>query len=150
MDASGQRKYVIDEDGENMVVYTLDEGIGRQAAGWKEGFATARARGQIRVATDAIWQRFGHTRRFASEPEQGSERPPVTAQIREHIAGLRSLLGARPANQDCLDIRQKKRIRRSAGWVTCRLPAVVGLDHRDGFREIHLAVAIDFASIGAW
>ncbi|SAL05456.1 hypothetical protein AWB81_07168 [Caballeronia arationis] len=95
VDASGQRKYVIDEDGENMVVYTLDEGVGRQAAGWKEGFATARARGQIRVATEVDLQPFGETRRFASEPEQGRERPPVTAQIREHIAGLRSLLGVR-------------------------------------------------------
>jgi hypothetical protein len=95
VDATGQRKYVIDHDGENMVVYTLDEGIGRQAAGWKEAFATARARGQIRVATEADLQPFGQTRRFAAEPERGRDRPPVTAQIREHIAGLRSLLGAR-------------------------------------------------------
>ncbi|SAL80967.1 hypothetical protein AWB67_05727 [Caballeronia terrestris] len=96
VDASCRYKYVIDEDGENMVVYALDEGIGRQAAGWKEAFATARARGQIRVATESDRQRFGQTCRFASEPEQGSERPPVTAQIRAHIAELRSLLGARP------------------------------------------------------
>ncbi|SAL06794.1 hypothetical protein AWB81_07765 [Caballeronia arationis] len=95
VDATGQRKYVIDHDGENMVVYTLDEGIGRQAAGWKEAFATARARGQIRVATEADLQPFGQTRRFAAEPERGRDRPPVTAQIREHIAGLRSLLGSR-------------------------------------------------------
>ncbi|SAL66268.1 Replication protein O [Caballeronia humi] len=95
VDASGQRKYVIDADGESMVVYILDEGIGRQAAGWKEGFAMARARGQIRVATEVDLEPFGQTRRFVSEPEQGSERPPVTAQIREHIAGLRSLLGTR-------------------------------------------------------
>jgi DNA-binding transcriptional ArsR family regulator len=95
VDATGQRKYVIDHDGENMVVYTLDEGIGRQAAGWKEAFATARARGQIRVATEADLQPFGQTPRFAAEPERARDRPPVTAQIREHIAGLRSLLGAR-------------------------------------------------------
>ena len=95
VDASGQRKYVIDAHGENMVVYHLDEGIGRQAAGWKEGFAVARARGQIRAATEADLQAFAQTRRFTSEPEKGRERPPVTAQIREHIAGLRSLLGAR-------------------------------------------------------
>ncbi|SAL00395.1 hypothetical protein AWB81_05886 [Caballeronia arationis] len=96
VDASGQRKYVIDEDGETMVVYTLHEGIGRQAAGWKQGFATARARGRIRVATEVDLQPFGQTRRCANEPEQGRERPAVTAQIREHIAGLRSLLRARP------------------------------------------------------
>lgn len=95
VDATGQRKYVIDHDGENMVVYTLDEGIGRQAAGWKEAFAMARARGQIRVATEADLQPFGQAPRFAVEPERGRDRPPVTAQIREHIAGLRSLLGAR-------------------------------------------------------
>jgi hypothetical protein len=95
VDASGRRKYVIDEDGENMVVYTLDEGIGRQATGWKQGFATARARAQIRLATDVDLQPFGHMHRFGCEPEQGRERPPVTPQIREHIAGLRSLLGAR-------------------------------------------------------
>jgi hypothetical protein len=83
LDASGARKYVIDADGENMVVYNRDEGIGRQAAGWKEGFAAALARGQIRAASSYV------------QPEQGRERPPVTAQVREHIAGLRSLLGAR-------------------------------------------------------
>lgn len=95
VDVSGRRKYVIDAHGENMVVYNLDEGIGRQAAGWKSGFAAARAAGQIRVATHADIEAFAQTRRFVTEPEKGGQRPPVTAKIREHIAGLRNLLGAR-------------------------------------------------------
>ncbi|GJH30377.1 Replication protein O [Caballeronia novacaledonica] len=93
VDASGRRTYVIDTQGENMVVYHRDEGIGRQAAGWKEAFAAARKRRQIRVATAADLQSFAHTR--PGEPEQGRGRSPVTAQIREHIAGLRNLLGVR-------------------------------------------------------
>jgi DNA-binding transcriptional ArsR family regulator len=95
IDASGDRQYVIDADGENMVVYGRDEGIGRQAAGWKEGFAAAHARGQIRLASDADHEAFGQSRRAMFEQVRGRERPPVTAQIREHIAGLRSLLGVR-------------------------------------------------------
>jgi hypothetical protein len=92
VDASGRSKYVIDADGEHMVVYHLEEGVGRHAAGWKQGFAAAVSRGQIRLATYADLETFRQPQRFATNAENDTERPPVTAQVREHIAGLRSLL----------------------------------------------------------
>jgi hypothetical protein len=95
MDAAGDRKYVVDANGEEMVVYNLREAIGRQAAGWKESFAAARARGHILSATPADLEAFAQSRRMVPRSEEGIERPPVTAQIREHIAGLRSFLVAR-------------------------------------------------------
>jgi hypothetical protein len=93
--ADGRRKYVIDQTGENMLVYTLDEAIGRQAAGWKQGFASARRRGEIRIATHADLEAFAQARRFSTKVMQDRARPAVTTQVREHIAELRNLLGGR-------------------------------------------------------
>ncbi|MFL9935338.1 Replication protein O [Paraburkholderia sp. RL18-103-BIB-C] len=96
IDAEGRRKYVVDAEGQSMVVYNAEEGIGRQATGWKEQFAAARARGQIRPATHADLEAFGqprHTPAEAGETVSTTARPPVTAQVRHHIAGLRSILG---------------------------------------------------------
>jgi hypothetical protein len=95
----GRRKYVVDETGENMVVYTLDEAIGRQAASWKQGFAFARRRGEIRIATHADLEAFAQARRFSKSEEQASTRPLVTTQVREHIAGLRHLLSGKTFNR---------------------------------------------------
>ncbi|TCK33449.1 hypothetical protein B0G84_7669 [Paraburkholderia sp. BL8N3] len=103
IDASGQRKYVIDADGQSMLVYNAAEGIGRQAAGWKDSFAVARQHGHIRPATHADLEAFARARqlRLASvsmEPtvkQQSVHRPRVTTQVREHIAGLKSILRPR-------------------------------------------------------
>jgi hypothetical protein len=95
VDVSGQRKYVIDAEGEGMVIYNRDEGIGRQAAAWKAGFADAITRGQIRLATPSDLDLFQPALSSYTKPNEERARPPVTAQIREHIAGLRSLLEAK-------------------------------------------------------
>jgi hypothetical protein len=99
VDADGQRKYVVDADGQSMTVYTVEEGVGRQAAGWKEKFANARDRGHVRPATPADLDAFELARRLqAAAPQTGEvavlavEKPKVTAQVRDHIAGLRSIL----------------------------------------------------------
>jgi hypothetical protein len=95
VDIAGQCKYVIDADGEHMVVYRRDEGIGRHAAGWKQNFADALLRRQIRLASYADLETFATPGRSETSPESGKERSPVTSQVRDHIAGLRSLLAER-------------------------------------------------------
>lgn len=103
IDATGQRKYVIDTDGQSMLVYSAAEGIGRQAAGWKESFAVARHHGHIRPATHADLEAFARARHLHlasvsmedTVKLQSVEKPRVTTQVREHIAGLKSILRPR-------------------------------------------------------
>jgi hypothetical protein len=95
IDASGRCKYEIDANGEQMVVYHLEEGIGRHATSWKQDFAAAVSRRQIRLATSADLEAFAQQRRLSTIPENDGGRPPVTAKVRDHIAGLRSLLAGR-------------------------------------------------------
>jgi hypothetical protein len=98
IDAEGRRKYVVDADAQSMMVYSVEEGVGRQAAGWKEPFAAALARGQIRLATHADLEAFALARRtHVVEMEEGrailaAKKPAVTPQVRDHIAGLRNML----------------------------------------------------------
>jgi hypothetical protein len=100
VDTEGRRKYVIDADGQSMMVYGAGEGIARQAVGWKQGFADARARGRIRPASHEDLEAFAQASRTPTAsmsrqagtglPAQG--KPKVTTQVRDHIAGLRDLL----------------------------------------------------------
>jgi hypothetical protein len=100
IDAHGQRKYVVDADGQSMMVYSVEEGVGRQAAGWKEQFAEARTRGHIRPASHEDLEAFAQARRAreaAMTQSTGAalpaeDKPTVTTQVRDHIAGLRDLL----------------------------------------------------------
>jgi hypothetical protein len=99
-DVAGRFQYVVAGDGESMSVYSRDEGVARQAAGWKEKFADARGRGQIRPATHADLQLTKLTRRpheieacqTNRAEETRTDKPKVTAQVRDHIAELRSIL----------------------------------------------------------
>jgi hypothetical protein len=99
-DVGCQFQYVVAEDGQSMTIYSHGEGIARQAVGWKEKFADARSRGQIRPATHADLERFRLDRRphdlSATQPhgagEARTDKPEVTAQVRDHIAGLRNIL----------------------------------------------------------
>ena len=100
VDTAGLFQYVVADDGQSMTVYSLAEGIARQAAGWKQNFADARDRAQIRSATHADLEAFARadrTRSTASSHlhgagEHATDKPKVTAQVRDHIAGLRSIL----------------------------------------------------------
>lgn len=93
-------KYIVSEDGQSMVVMRAEEGVARQAAGWKTKFAEARESGRIRPATPEDLAAFEKhrvplqnlTSQIATSVHIANERPKVTAQIRDHIAGLRSLL----------------------------------------------------------
>ncbi|SAL49198.1 hypothetical protein AWB68_02438 [Caballeronia choica] len=100
IDINALRKYVVDAVGQSMMVYAVDEGVGRQAAGWKEKFAEAIQRGHIRIASHEDLEAFAQSRRrhvaLASQSAGGGSqadgKPEVTLQVRDHIAGLRSIL----------------------------------------------------------
>jgi hypothetical protein len=98
VDVSGRRKYVVDTDGQSMIVHSVDESIGRQATRWKEQFAAARSGGQIRLASDADLEAFAKARRLKINSTQATmalpnpDKSPVTAQVRDHIASLHTLL----------------------------------------------------------
>jgi hypothetical protein len=98
---AGGFQYLVAADGQSMTVHSLEEGIARQAAGsWKEMFADARSRGLIRPASHTDMELFKQALRpqdlAASLPngagEARTDKSKVTAQVRDHIAGLRSIL----------------------------------------------------------
>jgi hypothetical protein len=99
-DANAQRKYVVDANAQSMMIYAVDEDVGRQAAGWKENFAEALQRGLIRTASQDDLNAFAKARRLQPpqtfQPKRGGrhadEKPEVTPQVRDHIAALRSIL----------------------------------------------------------
>jgi hypothetical protein len=100
IDANAQRKYVVDANAQSLMIYAVDERVGRHAAGWKENFARAVERGHIRIASQDDLDAFAQARRpqptQTSQPDRGgrhaNEKPEVTSQVRDHIAGLRSIL----------------------------------------------------------
>lgn len=83
----GKLQYRVDATGENMTVYSVEEGIQRQAVNWKEGFAAALSAKRVRKLV--VQSTIG------TAVVEG--KAPVTAVVRGHIAGLRSLLGMRAA-----------------------------------------------------
>jgi hypothetical protein len=101
IDADGQRQYVIGASGESMTIFTLTEGIGRQATGWTPSFAHALKTGTLRPATAIDLERFADAQRTAiaaNLPRRAPAaltKPAVTLAVREHIAGLRQLLQVR-------------------------------------------------------
>jgi hypothetical protein len=100
IDSTGERKYVVDADARSMTVYAVDEGVGRQAAAWKEVFAEARKHGRIRIASFDDLEAFAQARRthaqrtfqLQTRGRQADEKSEVTPQVRDHIAGLRNIL----------------------------------------------------------
>jgi hypothetical protein len=103
LDAQGKVKYVVDSGGESMMVYRVDEGIGRQAAGWKEKFAEGLARGHVRIACGEDLEAFAQARRLhaATLPNASTsihaplEKREVTRQDRDNVAVLWNVLRAR-------------------------------------------------------
>jgi len=106
IDVTGQHQYVVAADGQSMVVYMRDEGVGRQAAGWQDKFAEAIQAGRIREASQDDLGAFARsvresTSRTAHAAGRAGQYPPekprVTQEVRNHIAGLHDLLrGHRP------------------------------------------------------
>lgn len=100
IDTDGQRKYVLATDGQTMTVYVRDEWVGRQAAGWKESFAGALQAQRIRSASHEDLEAFVPARaqpllqlaRAGRVGRYTDPKPPVTPEIRRHIAGLRAIL----------------------------------------------------------
>jgi hypothetical protein len=63
IDVDGQRQFVIGASGDAMTVFTLNEAVGRQAAGWMPTFADALKTGKIRPATAIDLERFADAQR---------------------------------------------------------------------------------------
>jgi hypothetical protein len=111
IDADGQRQYFIGSDGQSMTITSAEEGVGRQAVSWMQPFAMALASSRIRLATTADLEAFAAARnrtvntaaldsaraQRTREPASVSlqQRPPVTQEVRAHIASLRRLLQPR-------------------------------------------------------
>jgi DNA-binding transcriptional ArsR family regulator len=110
IDANGQRRYFIEPDGKSMTITSAGEGVARQAVNWMQPFAAALCSAKIRLATTADLEAFAATCRkgitadvptmaikrqptYASASAQ--QRPPVTREVRAHIASLRRLLQPR-------------------------------------------------------
>ncbi len=110
IDAYGQRHYAIEPDGQSMTITNAGEGVARQAVNWMQPFAVALRSAKIRLATSADLEAFAATCRkgitadvpamainrqptIASAAAQ--QRPPVTQEVRAHIASLRRLLQPR-------------------------------------------------------
>ena len=110
IDADGQHRYVIESDGESMTITNAGEGVARQAVNWKHSFVAALLGGKIRLATTADLEGFAATcrkgitadapamsamavnRQPTSTSASAQQRPPVTQEVRAHIASLRRLL----------------------------------------------------------
>ncbi|OTP68230.1 Replication protein O [Caballeronia sordidicola] len=113
IDADVQRHYVIEPDGQSMTITDAEEGVARQAVNWEQPFATALLGGKIRHATAADLEAFAATcrkgniadapampampvnRQPTSTSASAQQRPPVTQEVRAHIASLRRLLQPR-------------------------------------------------------
>lgn len=107
IDTDGQRHYVIEPDGQSMTITSAEEGIARQAVNWMQPFAVALRNAKIRLATTADLDAFAVTSRKGittdasatsvdrqpiSASALAQQRPPVTQEVRAHIASLRRLL----------------------------------------------------------
>jgi hypothetical protein len=110
IDADAQRHYVIKPDGQSMTITNAGEGVVRQAVNWMQPFAVALRSAKIRLATTADLEAFAATCRKGlttdvpaiavnRQPIRASasaqQRPPVTQEVRAHIASLRRLLQPR-------------------------------------------------------
>ncbi|WP_144106634.1 Replication protein O [Paraburkholderia sp. BCC1886] len=76
VDASGETTYVVSDDGDALTVFKTSEGVGRQAANWKAGFAHALAGGFIRRTSEV----------------SVAAMPTAAEAARAHLANLRARL----------------------------------------------------------
>ena len=110
VDAVAQRHYHIEPDGQSMTITKAGEGVPRQAVNWMQPFAVALRSAKIRLATTADLEAFAATCRKGFTPDgpamainrqpiiasaSAQQRPPVTQEVRAHIASLRRLLRPR-------------------------------------------------------
>jgi hypothetical protein len=110
VDADAQRHYLIEPDGQSMTITRAGEGVPRQAVNWMQPFAEALRSAKIRHATTADLEAFAATCRKGFTPDgpamaikqqpiiasaSAQLRPPVTQEVRAHIASLRRLLQPR-------------------------------------------------------
>ncbi|MGV7241672.1 Replication protein O [Caballeronia sp. M23-90] len=110
VDVDAQRHYLIEPDGQSMTITKAGEGVARQAVNWMQPFAVALRSAKIRLATTADLEAFAATCRKGFTPDgpamannrqpiiasaSDQQRPPVTQEVRAHIASLRRLLQPR-------------------------------------------------------
>ncbi|WP_250501411.1 Replication protein O [Caballeronia sp. GAWG1-5s-s] len=105
IDVDNARQFVVGAAGESLTIFSVTERVGRQATGWMPSFASALKAGKLRPATALDLEQFAEAQRRAAPSAQpmlsslAGERPPVTASVRDHIAGLRQLVKARTAGE---------------------------------------------------
>lgn len=105
IDVDNARQFVVGAAGQSLTIFSVTERVGRQATGWMPSFASALKAGKLRPATALDLEQFAEAQRRAAPPAQpmlsslADERPPVTASVRDHIAGLRQLVKARTAGE---------------------------------------------------
>jgi hypothetical protein len=95
VDASGERKLVVDADGLSLSVYNVEEGVARREAGqWQLRFAKALRAGQIRLAQPDDLKAFAQTRRQAAAPALPHADTPriTTGAVSVNLALLKGAL----------------------------------------------------------
>jgi hypothetical protein len=95
VDATGERKLVVDADGLSLSVYNAEEGVSRREAGqWQLRFAKALRSGQIRPAQPADLEAFAQARRQAtSSALPGVDVPRIaTEAVTDHLTVLKRAL----------------------------------------------------------
>ncbi|MGB8414854.1 hypothetical protein [Paraburkholderia sp.] len=95
VDASGERKLVVDADGLSLSVYNAEEGVARREAGqWQLRFAKALRNGQIRPAQTDDLEAFAQARRRAtSSTVPAADAPRIaTEAVTDHLAILKGAL----------------------------------------------------------
>ncbi|WP_168788547.1 hypothetical protein [Paraburkholderia aromaticivorans] len=95
VDASGQRKFLVDADGLSLSVYHVEEGVARREAGqWQLRFAEALRSGKIRVAEEADIEAFAQARRQVAAASRTVAEAPrvVTETITDHLTLLKGAL----------------------------------------------------------
>ncbi|MFM0454087.1 hypothetical protein PQR21_27200 [Paraburkholderia nemoris] len=95
VDASGERKLVVDADGLSLSVYNAEEGVARREAGqWQLRFARALRNGQIRPAQTNDLEAFAQARRQATSSTLPAADAPriATETVTNHLARLKGAL----------------------------------------------------------
>jgi len=95
IDASGERKLVVDADGLSLSVYNAEEGVARREAGqWQLRFAKALRNGQIRPAQTDDLEAFAQARRRATSSTLPAPDAPriATEAVTDHLAILKGAL----------------------------------------------------------
>ncbi|CAE6863710.1 hypothetical protein R75465_07813 [Paraburkholderia aspalathi] len=96
VDATGERKLVVDADGLSLSVYNAEEGVARREAGqWQLRFAKALRNGQIRPAQPDDLEAFAQARRQATSsafPHIVDTPRIATEAVTDHLAILKGAL----------------------------------------------------------